>query len=290
MPAIHVALTFDDKYWAPAYATMRSICTSTERRKDLVFHLLHRPLSAEHEETLRRIETEFGAHLDFHLVDKDDRFTSLLARAPHDARPSIMYARLLLASVLPADAERVVYFDCDMLIRAPIERLAELDLEGKALAAAPDYLGQLIMTGRDLIDTRGIFDPAMRYFNSGLLVIDVAKWRAAKVVDRFEEKMADGTMQELYFDQDLLNLIFRGDWLELSQLWNFIDPRPWHEQLNPHVLHYTGLRKPWQIRKGAAFARVYRYTMTNDVFYRYLAERSPAWLRPFVRLAKRFNG
>ena len=36
---IHIVLTFDDNFWAPAYAVARSICLST-RRRDLVFHLL----------------------------------------------------------------------------------------------------------------------------------------------------------------------------------------------------------------------------------------------------------
>ena len=36
MPPIHIALTFDDSYWAPAYATMRSICLTTRRRGDIV--------------------------------------------------------------------------------------------------------------------------------------------------------------------------------------------------------------------------------------------------------------
>jgi len=33
----HIALTFDDYFWAPAYATMRSVCLTTRRRADLVF-------------------------------------------------------------------------------------------------------------------------------------------------------------------------------------------------------------------------------------------------------------
>ncbi len=35
--AIHIALTFDDGFWAPAFATMRSIALSSRRRSDLNF-------------------------------------------------------------------------------------------------------------------------------------------------------------------------------------------------------------------------------------------------------------
>jgi lipopolysaccharide biosynthesis glycosyltransferase len=39
--AIHVVLTFDDNFWAPAFAVGRSICLTTTRKSDVVLHLLH---------------------------------------------------------------------------------------------------------------------------------------------------------------------------------------------------------------------------------------------------------
>ena len=36
---IHVVLTFDDNFWAPAYATMRSICLASRQRGNLTFHV-----------------------------------------------------------------------------------------------------------------------------------------------------------------------------------------------------------------------------------------------------------
>jgi hypothetical protein len=43
-----VALTFDDNFWAPAYAVARSICLTSKRREDVVIHFCHFGLSAEH--------------------------------------------------------------------------------------------------------------------------------------------------------------------------------------------------------------------------------------------------
>jgi lipopolysaccharide biosynthesis glycosyltransferase len=270
---------------------MRSICLSTKRRRDIVFHLFHRTLSREHEEALRKIETEFGAQLRFYDIDRDATFQWIMNSAPENkVLSNICYARLLFAETIDADVERLIYTDCDMFVRAPIERLAEMDMQGKSLAAAPDYLGQRIMMGRMMVDPNGIFDPAMRYFNAGLMVIDMKRWREKRVIEKFRTMLDNGTLKHIYYDQDFLNLTFEDDWVELSQLWNFLDPRPLHEPLNPHLLHYTGAQKPWILRTKAAFPRDYRYTMTNDVYYRFLAERSPKWLRPLVMWAKRRNG
>jgi lipopolysaccharide biosynthesis glycosyltransferase len=287
---IHIALTFDDRYWAPAYTVMRSICLFTFRRKDVQFHLFHRTLTAEHRAQLETIVTEFGATQHFYDIDNNAHFVSIASRARHNERLSnIVYARILFAEILPAEVARVLYLDCDMLVRAPIERLYDIDMRGFPLAAVPDYFAERIVSRRNLVDPRGIFDVAMRYFNAGMLLIDMDKWRELAILDKFEAAIASGLLDRIYYDQDFLNLTFRENWLELHQYWNLHDPLPVHQQLNPYILHYTGEQKPWRIRPRVAFARVYRHVMTNDVYYKYLRERCPAWQRPLFRFVERMN-
>src|SRR5690606_37783876 len=60
---IRVVLSFDDNFWALAYAVMRSACLSSKRRAEMVFHLLHMPLCGEHRHDLEAITREFGAEL-----------------------------------------------------------------------------------------------------------------------------------------------------------------------------------------------------------------------------------
>ncbi len=87
-----------------------------------------------------------------------------------------------------------------------------------------------------------------------------------------------------------MNLIFARTWLKLDQTWNFIDPRPIHEPLNPKLLHYTGSQKPWKRGADAAFRRTYRHVMTNELYNRYARAR---WARdlsaPFRELINRIR-
>src|SRR4051812_38792758 len=95
--AIHVALCFDDNFWAPAYAVMRSISLFTHRRNDLVFHLFHLPLTPQHRADLDAIGTEFGATLVFYNLETFPLFVDIAARMPKKKRlPHIVYARLLI--------------------------------------------------------------------------------------------------------------------------------------------------------------------------------------------------
>ncbi len=283
---IHIALTFDDPYWAPAFATIRSICLTTRRRADLIFHLCHRSLSPEHAADFSKITEEFGSQLRLYDIDAMPLFVSVAERAPYNHRLSnIVYARLLFAEIMPPEVTRLTYLDCDMMVRGAIEEIAEVDLQGYPIAAVPEAHGLHIGPGRDIRKNRDLFDPADNYFNAGLIVIDMEGWRNARILERLEAAIADGTMSRIYYDQDLLNIIFARNWLKLDQMWNLVDPRPVHQGLNPKLLHYTGAGKPWKRTANVAFTRMYRHVMTNEIYNRYLRYRlRRAWFEPFRKI------
>ena len=279
---IHIALTFDDNFWAPAYATMRAICLFSHRRDDLVFHLCHRTLSDAHRADLLAITAEFPVELRWYDLDQSELFRDVAKRMPENKRLSnIVYARLMIDKLLGPDVARVLYLDCDMLVRDGIEKLFDIDMEGKPIAAVRDTMGAFITGGRDLRANRDIFDPADPYFNAGLVLIDVAQWRAAEIIGQLEVALREGVMARIYYDQDFLNLVFKNNWHQLAWRWNTIDARHAHEGLDPAILHYTGEAKPWGIFSGmfhwVAFGRLYRHVMTNELFYKFARHRWKRW-------------
>lgn len=282
---IHVALTFNDRYWALAYTVMRSICLSTTRRKQVVFHLCHTALQPRHAAVLDAIPTEFGARLAHYDPTANAAFAALVASLPATDRfPSIVYARLLLDRLLPPGTERVIYLDCDVMVCQPIESLYDIDMGGHPLAAVFDPFHLGIKKGRDIRTKTTPFDTGDRYFNSGVLLIDLPRYAAADIPARIRQYADQGLLKELFFDQDLLNRIFHDDWQPLDWRFNVLNPLPAHESMHPAIVHYTGFRQPWKLGMGpgTAFGRTYRHVMTNAVYYRFLAERSPAWLRPVI--------
>ena len=278
---IHVALTFDDNYWAPAYAVMRSICLFTHRRSDLVFHLFQRGVSPAHQTDLEAIATEFGAHLKRYDLDTTTAFADIADRVKTSRRLSnVVYARLLIDRLLPPEVERIIYLDCDTMVRDSIEDLYDIDMGNHPIAAVRDTTGAFIVGGRDIRKNRDLFDTADPYFNSGMLLIDVPKYRAIDVGQRLEAAILDGVMARIYYDQDLLNLVFKNNWLALPSRWNTIDAHYAHEASDPAILHFTGPWKPWHLVSNAAFRRTYRHVMTNELFYRFMRHR---WRRYWLK-------
>ena len=138
--AMHVALTFDDNFWAPAFATMRSVALFTHRRSELVFHLCHRTITEQHRADLSRIRDEFPmVELRWYDLDQSEMFRDIARRMPENKRLSnIVYARLMIDRLVGPDVDRVLYLDCDMLVREDIGFLFDLDLEGNSIAAVRD--------------------------------------------------------------------------------------------------------------------------------------------------------
>ncbi|WEK04030.1 MAG: glycosyltransferase family 8 protein [Candidatus Devosia phytovorans] len=279
---LHIALCFDDGFWAPAYAVMRSICLSTKRRRDLVFHLIHLPLAAEYKSDLDQIASEYGATLRYYPLAEIPAFETFVTGMPASAQwPKIVYARLMLGSLLPANVSKVVYLDCDMMVRKPIEQLIAMELGGHPLGAVADSLSPWVMLRKDMRQNADIFDPADVNFNSGMLVIDLDQWRQMDFAREIATLAQTGVLPRLYYDQGVLNVIFRDRWQALPWRWNVIDTHFAHEALDPAILHFTGKTKPWAILAGmlrsTAYARTYRHVMTNDLFYRFARHRWQRW-------------
>lgn len=76
--------------------------------------------------------------------------------------------------MLPETVDRVLYADCDMIVCEPLRERWNTPLDGKVLAAVQDGISA---------DTKAAVGlrAGMRYFNAGLLLIDLAEWRARKM-------------------------------------------------------------------------------------------------------------
>ena len=283
---IEIVLTFDDGFWAPCYATMRSICLTTHQPERLRFHLLHAQLTASHRAALESIERDYGARLNFIDLDAANVLGARIAGFPRlrlRRFSKVIYARLFLGDLLDASIERVLYLDCDIFVRTALDPLFFMDMGGHAIAAVlqPDRMH--CIAGTDLRG-RNAFSMADPYFNSGVMLIDMAQYRQVDFVAALERDLAPAELAKFYYDQDMINFCFKGRIMELEARWNLQNAVPAHEAFNPAIVHYSANPKPWFIWSRVAFKRTYRHLMTNAYFYQYRRERMVRMLRRLLRL------
>ncbi len=112
-----------------------------------------------------------------------------------------------------------MYLDADILVLDDLESLWETDLEGAVVGAVLDGLDPKLKHG----------DPGFEevprvqdYFNSGVLLIDLGRWREERISERALELLINHP-QSLFSDQDALNIVCDGRWKKLDPRWNFQD-------------------------------------------------------------------
>lgn len=282
---LDIVLTFDDNFWGPAYASMRSVCLTSAAPEKLRFHVFHSGLRPRNRAVIHSIASDYGAQLELIDIDQIEALNARIAAFPPirmQRFTPIVYARLFLGELLPPEIGRVLYLDADTFVRSPIETLFAIDMQDRVIAAVlqPDRMHCL--AGTDL-RARSSFSMAEPYFNSGVMLIDLERYRRIDFAAGLAGVPA-AELAQFYYDQDILNYVLRGRFLELDPRWNLQNPEPAHEAFDPHILHYSSDSRPWWPWARVAFKRTYRHLMTNAHFYRYRREQYfrllRGWLRP----------
>lgn len=172
------------------------------------------------------------------------------------------YDKLAIASLLPDDVERALWLDADLLVEADLAALWRLDLGGAVLRAASDARVPTV-GARFGIRAHAAYGLAAgdAYFNAGVLLIDLARWRAERVEERALDYLRRHGADVYFWDQEGLNVALAGRWQPLPASWN-ATPDPGHRQAiaggDARIVHFSGNLKPWRYAgDGPLHARYY---------------------------------
>ena len=108
------------------------------------------------------------------------------------------YARLFIAEMVPESVKRIIYLDCDMIVCQSLKELWDTDLNGKTIGVVQDTVGcrakeQLSLSMNE------------RYFNAGLLLIDLDAWRKHGIGAKCLHFLEAYNGQVYHHDQGVLN-------------------------------------------------------------------------------------
>lgn len=183
------------------------------------------------------------------------------------------FQRILVPEMLQDDYDRLLYLDVDITYRrGDLHRLFDLDLKDHPVAAVLDPYQHRKMS-RYMTEFKAAGLANTRYFNSGVMLIDVAAYLAQGIADKSMEFARKGDPKlSVQNDQSALNLALYDNWLELHPCWNW--PTCHHyvsfrHFADPCFLHFMGKRKPWNDRDG--------FHAAEDVaaYRRFMAEHYP---------------
>jgi lipopolysaccharide biosynthesis glycosyltransferase len=156
---------------------------------------------------------------------------------------SATYLRLRMGDLLPATLGRVVYLDSDIIINGNVTELFEVDLLGFPFGAVPDAWVDQAKEVRTKIG----LDANARYFNCGVLVIDLPRWIYVKLEERALSYCRSHPDAITYWDQCALNHVVNGKFYLLDEKWNFQSTSSRSGLNSALIVHFTGAVKPWHI-------------------------------------------
>lgn len=173
-----------------------------------------------------------------------------------------------------------MFIDADVIVKRDPADLYNIDLEGKVLAAVQDYYSKFSQEAKDAIGLKDNSD----YFNSGIMVVDLKKWKEHKIEEKaIEFAVKKGHLTKLH-DQDAFNHAVNGRWLKVSPLWNprpnniFVDERSNRVTMSKdqvyakdlaYFVHYSGQNKPWLFTSAHSRKKDYLYFLRKTGFEDY---------------------
>eukprot|EP01018_Ginkgo_biloba_P030053 Gb_09766 [translate_table: standard] len=259
LTAVHIAMTLDAAYLRGLVAAILSILRHALCPENVVFHFLVSQREADLKATLLATFPFLRFrlyHFDENLVKH--RISSSIRRALDQP---LNYARMYLPDILPTCVGRIIYLDSDLLVVDDIAKLWGTGLAPSRILAAPEYC-QVNFTKYFTDDFWS--DPLLPmtfagrkscYFNTGVMVIDLVKWRQGKYTAKIEEWMELQKQRRIYELGSLppFLLVFAGYVEAVDLRWNQhglggdnFEGRC--RDLHPgpvSLLHWSGKGKPW---------------------------------------------
>jgi lipopolysaccharide biosynthesis glycosyltransferase len=206
------------------------------------------------------------------------------AKLPVDnsSLPLNIYIRLFIPYFIPKTIKRIVFLDVDMIMLEDVSKLWYTDLENNIIGAVQDQFIQVVSRWGGISNYQELGIAAEnKYFNAGLMLIDIKKWEEANITDKVITCLADNKKHVQFQDQYGLNAVLAKQWLSLDPLWNRFANS---EDERPNLIHFTG-RKP--IYKSYEFSEKYKV-----IFFQYLNMTGWRNFKPIgetFRYLKKFN-
>lgn len=280
MNRINVVTYSDGNYIQHACVMIASLRDKIAADRDCHVYFFYSNCSSD---DLRKLESTFHAYRDTNLSVEllacEFGLDKVLKAKKSYMSPSV-YDKLLIYEKLPADVEKVLFLDADIVLLRDPALLYDMPLDGAILAAVRDEIFKTFSA--DAQKTIGV--TADSYFNSGVLLIDLNLWRKFTISQRsLEFCLTKGHLTPLH-DQDAFNYAVKGAWKQISPLWN---PRSTNQiddgtgnsvQVSrydvylkelAYLVHFSGPNKPWLYMSHHPMKKVYLRYLRSTGFSDY---------------------
>ncbi len=199
----HIVYASDNRFAEILGVSLVSLYESSKDLGDILIYVLDSGIIDENKKKLVSTAYVYGRTPPC-FIEAKDITKELQIDVSVDRGSLSQYARLFVSSALPDDLERVLYLDCDIVVTKSIGELWNLDLHDKTIGALMDAFSKYYRKNIDL-------EPNAIIFNSGVMLIDLKRWKNDRVEKKLLKIIADKNGQVQQGDQGVLNAVLSQD-------------------------------------------------------------------------------
>lgn len=260
---VHIAMTIDWDYLRGSIAAVHSVLKHSSCPENLFFHFIASDARLKNKDEFARIVHSSFPSLRFKVyMFKESLVNHLISPSIRQALENpLNYARSYLADLLEQCVERVIYLDSDVIVVDDIHKLWKVSLTGSRVIGAPEYchanftryFSYEFWSSNEFSEVFAGKRPC--YFNTGVMVMDLVRWREGEYTRRIEKWMEIQKERRIYELGSLppFLIVFGGDVEAIEHRWNqhglggdnvadscrTLHPGP------VSLLHWSGKGKPW---------------------------------------------
>lgn len=288
----------------PLAVMLASVASSLADTHRAVVYVLEHDIS---DETKKKVESSIPAdRMSIRWLSVfRDRFVSIQRNLRAYEHYSIAgMFRLFLPEVLPPSLDKVLYLDCDIVVQRDLGQLWDLEVGDSYVLAVTELnpACRYVSSKRALPYYRELGLAAdLKYFNAGVLVVNLRKWRAELFTERALNHLSEAGHVSRWHDQDALNAVIAGEWSELDPRWNVtlhassgrhLSRRNNHPWSDPFIVHFTSSVKPWHTHYPFSFRDLFLHHLDRTAWANW--RPSPArfdaarrWTKVLVKAARK---
>jgi len=287
-PDLYLLCAANKTYALPLAVTLTSVVCNLKSGRPLHIHILSTDIDGVLREKIERSVTHnvpagMSVTIDWHKVEY-----LRIAKYFHNVNvfhvSADTYSRFIADEYLPSACGNVVYMDCDTVALTDIAELSDALDHDMLLGAVSNVRHPYVSSsysGRPVVFNfadMGI-PPDSRYFQNGVLVINMPLWRSRGISIRLFDYLSRYHDDVILHDQGVFNAVLSDQWQRLDQRWNQVatvcHPEAWKEpaytrddwrktKRQPFIVHYSGPDKPWnsnyRIPRGSFFLKYLKRT------------------------------
>jgi len=245
MTPINVCLACDNNYAKYAGVVVASVLANSKDDEDLKFYILDGGISESSKDEILSLKSIKDCGIEFVQID-ERMFEDYKKVATHKYISIATYYRLRLATLLP-EVERIIYFDCDMVVNSSLKNLFNVELGENVIAGVKDINKRMLKQ-----------NPS--YINAGMVLFDLKKIREEGVEQKFYDYTNENFETIKMGDQTIINEVLKGRIKIVEDGWNVQSSNFTNRSSytrHPKVIHYVAKRKPWHFGSFSVHRQLY---------------------------------